>query len=458
MTIKTTKSTLKSLLILGIFAISFGSTSCKKFLDKKSDKTLVVPSTLEDAQALLDFYSLMNNSYPSIGAQSDDDFYLLDTYWAGLGIVNQNNYIWAKDAYNDLEWSNMYQVVLHANLALETTEDIQPTAININDWSRIKGGALFYRAYAFYHIAQYYANPYDRNTSTQTLGIPLRLNTNVNEKTIRSTLQQTYDQIINDLTSASVMLPVTTTPISRPSKAAAFAGLARTYLIMGEYSQARNYADSCLQLNNVLIDYNTINSSTAIPFTRLNPEVIFPSTILTPGMLSVNNWKVDSLLYKSYALNDLRRTIFYQSNGTGTFGFKGSYDGSSSRFNGIATDEVYLIRAECRARLGDKEGALSDLNTLLVKRWKSGTFIPYTASTSEDALGKILIERRKELVLRNIRWFDLRRLNIEPRFAKTLFRNVNGQVHQLSPNDTKYTYYIPQGVISLTGIQQNTRQ
>jgi len=70
---------------------------------------------------------------------------------------------------------------------------------------------------------------------------------------------------------------------------------------------------------------------------------------------------------------------------------------------------------------------------------------------------KILVERRKELVLRNVRWFDLRRLNKDPRLAKTLLRKLNGQVYQLPPNDPRYTQYIPQSVIDLSGIEQNIR-
>jgi len=205
-------------------------------------------------------------------------------------------------------------------------------------------------------------------------GIPLRLNSNVNEKTTRSSLQETYDRIIEDYKQAAALLPVLTNPVSRPSKAAAFAGLAKTYLTMEDYAMAGKYADSCLQLNNVLIDYNTLSAGATFPLARFNAEVIFPSKMLGTGSTDLNNWKVDSFLYQSYALNDLRRSIFFQSNGTGTFGFKGSYDGSTSRFNGIAVDEIYLIRAESRARTGDKDGAMNDLNSLLLKKMENRHF------------------------------------------------------------------------------------
>ncbi|MDB5199264.1 MAG: RagB/SusD family nutrient uptake outer membrane protein [Chitinophagaceae bacterium] len=449
--------TIKRIFLL-IPVIIITCSSCSKFLDKKADKSLVVPATLQDAQALLDFYSLMNSFYPSMGGQSDDDFYILDTYWSGIATVNQDNYIWAKENYNESEWGYMYQVALQANLVLETITGIELTSNNLADYNRIKGSALFYRANAFFQLTQHYTIPYDKSTAVIALGVPLRLTTDISVANTRATQQQTYDKIIADLTIAAAILPANTTPVSRPSKAAAFGLLARTFLTMEDYLHAGLYADSCLQLNNNLLDYKTLNGSITQPFSRFNAEVIFPSNLIAPSMLvGVNNWKVDSLLYKSYDANDLRKTLFYQSNSTGGFGFRGSYDGSGTVFSGITTAEVLLTRAECKARLGDKDGAMADLNTLLEKRWKAGLFIRLTATSTDDALIKILNERRKELVLRGLRWFDLRRLNKDPRFAKTLTRKVNGQLYQLPPGDSRYTFYIPHKVIDLSGIQQNTR-
>lgn len=434
-------------------------SSCKKFLDAKTDKKLVVPESLQDVQALLDSYSLLNAYYPSIGGQSDDDFYLLYNYWNSLSIFNQNNYVWEKESYNNNEWQYLYQMVLYTNISLETLEKISSTANNLNDWKRIKGAALFFRAYAFFQVAQFYAIPYDKNTASQSPGIPLRLSSDVNFKTQRSTLQEAYDQVIKDYKDAIQLLPVVTAPISRPSKAAAYAALSRTYLTMENYEMAGKFADSCLQLYSVLIDYNALDTNSTTPFTMFNKEVIFPSRILGTGMLSVDNWKVDSILYRSYDQNDLRRALFYKSNGSSTFGFKGNYDGttSSTMFNGIAVDEIYLIRAECKARLGDKDSAMSDLNTLLIKRWKTSTFSPYIASNKEEALQKVLTERRKELASRCLRWFDLRRLNKNPLTQKTLVRVLNGQIYQLPPNDPRYTQYIPLDIIGMTGMQQNKR-
>lgn len=444
---------------LPILFILIMCASCKKFLDIKNDKALAVPSTLQDAQALLDNYTIPNTFYSSAGAQSDDDYFLDDAYFNTMTVENQNNYTWQKEAYNPTHWSLLYNIVYYANNALETVNKVQPTPYNLAEYNSVKGQALFFRSYAFWHIAQYWAVPYNKSTAAADLGIPLRLSSDPNISGKRSTIEQTYSQVISDLKLAASLLPVNVPVKSRPSKAAAFGALARTFLAMQEYSLAGRYADSCLQIYNTLINYNTISQTSATPFALFNSEVIFQSQFLGTPLVSVTNWKIDSLLYKSYDQNDLRKTLFYTSNGTGTYGFKGSYNAitSGANFNGLAVDEIYLVRAECNARAGNKDAAIDDLNTLLFTRWKTNTYSPITAADADDALNKIMLERRKELVGRGLRWFDLRRLNKESPFAKTLVRKVNNTIYQLPPNDKRYTFYIPLTVIDFTGMQQNER-
>lgn len=418
-----------------------------------------MPSSIQDAQSLLDNYTAINGAHLVLPAQSDDDFYLQDIYYNSISVANQNAYKWDREITSTADWRNVYGIVVLANTALETIEKIQPDVSTLNEWEKVKGSALFIRAYAFLEAVQVFAEPYDKLLASQKLGIPLRLTSDINELISRSSLQQSYDQIISDLKQAIGLLPVVNTPASRPSKPAAYAALARTYLAMQEYELAGRYADSCLRLYNTLMDYNTLNPASSVPFSRFNMEVIFQSTLGTTTILAVNNMRVDSLLYQSYAGNDLRRTLFFQSNGTGTYGFKGSYDGNTDtkHFNGIATDEVYLIRAECSARSGNKDSAMADLNRLLKTRWKTGLFAPFIATDADDALVKVLTERRKELVIRGIRWFDLRRLNKETRFAKTLTRKISNKLYLLPPNNPRYTFYIPFDVVAFTGMQQNPR-
>lgn len=448
-------------LLLGAFILAGSVSSCKKYLDLKPDKSLVVPATLQDLQALLDNIDVMNRGYAYAAELATDDNYLADADWANLYTQqDKDTYTWNPAAQvTDGQWLGPYKTVYQANLILETLGTIPMTAANKSEWNAIKGSALFFRAFAFYELAQHFTMPYDPATAGALPGIPLRLSSDIYAKTTRAGLQQTYDQVLSDLRLSLTVLPEVSANQARPALAAVYGELARVYLVMGDYRRAGLYADTCLQKNETLIDFNTLDPNAGTPFQPFNEETILYTLAQGSDALSPPASKTDSSLYASYDPNDLRKIIYYQDNGDGTFSFKGGYDGIGygTVFNGIATDEMLLIRAECFAREGNTTNALKDLNTLLKQRFLTGTFIPVTASGAGDALQQILTERRKELVFRGLRWSDLRRLNLDKTRAVTLQRHLNGKVYTLPPNDPRYALLIPEEVIQQSGITQNKR-
>src|SRR5690606_34209521 len=305
---------------------------------------------------------------------------------------------------------------------METETSVSPDALG-----NVKGQALFFRAFAFHQLAQLFALPYDPVSSITDLGIPLRLSSDLNRISTRATVQETYERIIQDAKEAAALLPVNPKYKTRPSKTAAFGLLARVYLHMSDYINAGSYADSCLTLYPLLMDYNTLAKNKPNPIPMFNDEVIFHSTFLGRQLLNPSTGKIDSLLHASYADGDLRRTIFFEPiEGQKDVGFSDNYAGSYILpFNGLATDEMYLIRAECFGRNNNIDKALNDLNILLRNRHDAATFAPLQIETKDELLRTILEERRKELVFRGLRWSDLRRLNKDPRFAITIKRELN---------------------------------
>ena len=226
---------------------------------------------------------------------------------------------------------------------------------------------------------------------------------------------------------------------------------------MRKYDQVLLYADSSLKLYSTLLDYNTINTAANKPFPEFIPEIIYYAYTNNNYYYMPIQEKVDSSLYRSYNDNDLRKHAFFKANNDGSHAFKGSYHSSGSGlFFGLAVDEVYLMRAEAYARQGKVSEAMDDLNTLLAKRWKDGMFTPFTAAGKEEALQLILKERRKELLLRGLRWTDIKRLNKEGANI-TLTRVLNGQTYTLQPNDSRYALPIPEDVIEISGMTQNPR-
>lgn len=447
-----------------IFILCLGLISCnkKEFLDESPRSDLFVPTTLEDFQALLD-NDIVLNMTPVLGELSADNYYLLQSSWSSLTTKEKNAYTWEKDTYNGegkvVDWNTPYQQVLYANVILDGLNKVAITDENLKQWNNIKGAALFTRAYAFFNLAQVFALPYNAATVNEDLGIPLKLTPNIDEKLQRPTLEQTYSQILKDLLEAKTLLfdSISSTRI-RPNKPAAFALLARVFLSMHEYHNAGANADSSLQLYNTLIDYNTRDGNSTRPFDKLNVETMYQSRFVETNVLKgISGYGlVDTNLYSTYAHNDLRRSLFFNIIPGGRINFKGSYTGLIFAFTGLATDETYLIRAECRARANDVTGAMDDLNTLLEKRWKSGFFVPLTAATWEQALNAILIERRKELPCRGVRWTDIRRLNLETPNIKPV-RFINNLPYELPVNSPKYALPIPPDAEQLGNYKPNER-
>jgi len=113
--------------------------------------------------------------------------------------------------------------------------------------------------------------------------------------------------------------------------------------------------------------------------------------------------------------------------------------------------------AEAYARNNKVQLAMKKLNELMVTRWNKDSFILFSARNSAEALRIILEERRKELVMRNIRWMDLRRLNQELVYQKEITRVLNGKEYKLTPDDKRYAFLIPFEIMGHANLEQNPR-
>lgn len=200
----------------------------------------------------------------SLGEMSADNYYLKDVDFNALHESIQMTYVWHKDASSGgAGWSSYYRIILYANQVLASLEEIEGDE---NEKAFLKGKALFFRGNAFYQLAQLFAEAYDRNTVNEKLGLPLRLLPGISEGSKRVSLQQTYNQVVYDFTNSAELLPGLLFEVpTQPNKAAAFQGLARTYLLMGEYEKALSSALSSLEVYSSLVDYNDIDLSDSNP-------------------------------------------------------------------------------------------------------------------------------------------------------------------------------------------------
>jgi tetratricopeptide (TPR) repeat protein len=441
--------------------------SCNKdFLKENSRTDLDEPNSVKDLWALLDNDNVMNSA-PVMGELSSDNYYISYEYWQSLSLKHEQNcYIWAKDIFqgqqNSDDWSRCYAQVYYANSVIEKLREIPGSSSGNIEMKAILGSALFYRANAFFNLAQVFAPAYDSSTAASDLGLPIRTRSNIHEKVERHTVKQTYDSILSYLDRAeNLVYPnIQFAYKNRVSKPAVLALKARVYLSMGAYAQAGEYANKVLALYDSLLNYNELNSTLTLPFTRENKEVIFQSqfhfntrimaSFVYPDVL------IDSVLLGMYDSTDLRLTYFYISQFPEKYNMKGNYSGTVFPFAGLATDELYLIRAEANAISGKTADAINDINQLLENRYVAGTFTPLTPGTPADVLQLVRNERRKELAFRGLRWSDLRRYNREGANI-TLQRVLNGTTYTLPPNSKLYVLPLPPEVITLGGLVNNDR-
>lgn len=453
-------------LILTFTALTVLLVGCDKetFLAKKPSTSIVQPKTLTDFQNLLD-NTLVLNYTGGLALLSADEYEVNDEAFMAGTETERNAYLWQAQIYNGdnniLDWNRLYAQIFYTNNVLDglSRSDSAATA----QGKFIKGWALFTRAFAYYDLAKNFCPSYNASTAANELGLPLRLRPQIDEILLRSSLEETYRQIFRDLEEAKPLLPPQrpNNNLNRPSKIAVYALLARIHLDTRQYEKAELAADSALALYNTLIDYNTVSRTSATPFSITHDELIYNTsqvnTYFFTTASAISPGRVRDSIMALYDENDLRVPLYFNRTADGTYSKKRGYYGAGAyAFTGLATDELYLIKAECLARRDDIPGVLNWLRKLLEKRYQNNAVPSLMASSAEEALQLVLTERQKELIWRGLRWQDLKRLNGEGA-AITLSRTVNGQTYTLSPNSPSYVFPIPDDEIALSGIEQNKR-
>lgn len=433
-------------------------TSCNDYLNVKSNMELETIESLESLELLMDGSQFMNFNVNSFGEASADDYWLSENTFQAQNEIVRNIYTWTHNNYvHNNDWAKGYIPIYHANLVIDRCEKEQGKLRTEARWQTVYGTALFFRAYQ--HMCQVftYAKAYRDEQADQDLGIVLRLSSDPSIESKRATNRETYKQIADDLKLSLRYLPERSQHPMRPSKWASYGALARLYLSMNDYSNAKLYADSCLRISENLLDLNDtdgLNINARFPIPRFNKETIFYAQLTTSqSNLNPNVGLIDTLLYRSYKEHDLRKLYFFEDKGNGYVSFRGNYTESQDIFGGITVSEIFLINAESCVKLDRIKEGMERLGRLLSHRY-SNVSLP-SPSTKEEALKIVLEERRKELVMRGLRWMDVKRRNAAGEQI-TLRRNIEGKQLILFPNDSRFALPLPFDIVNQTGIEQNS--
>ncbi|CCH00011.1 RagB/SusD domain protein [Fibrella aestuarina BUZ 2] len=363
--------------------------------------------------ALLGTYSQVQNyyqlNYPVLGYLPGDNVRFNGT----LNQFNQldQNALSADNVIITDTWTQLYQTINSANNVLAALPDLTDPLLPTAEKNQLLGEAFFIRSLAYFDLARGWG------------GVPLVLKPTrsaADGRGIRrSTVAQTYDQVLADLTEAERLLPDAATR-NRATKNTARALRARLHLYRQQWAEAETYATQVLGNTNYRL-VTPYRAFSAAPFGSTESVLELTYSIADQNN-QWNNW-YPSALGGQYTLQPTPELITLVNNasaggnrsaallatvrvGSTDFVYGNLYNRAAQRDDPayiIRIAEVYLIRAEARARQGKLADALADLNAV-----RSRAGVPAaTATTAEAVLLAIEDERRVEFAFEAHRWFDL---------------------------------------------------
>jgi len=449
-------------------------TGCNDYLDIKP-KGEKIPKTVTDYETLLNYESVqkVSDTYPTY---LTDDVYLPDvaqgTTTPGLNSVDQsilNLYLFKKDVFGEAQddgfWFASYNRIYYYNTVIDNIMDAEGPSEQQKH--SIRAEALISRALEYLYLVNGYAKHYDVRTAETDPGVPLILDEDISKKDlVRASVKDVYAQIQSDLQAALPNLPAQPKGNAfRASKAAGYGILAKMYLYMGNYAEALKAANAVLEMNNSLLDlkkYAVVKPQSSIGRTNVpqdidNPENIYIKFAPYVYGLSSKVFGSDELI-SLFSEDDMRLQVYFTKNFRNIPTDKYVWAPYLRANLAVLSPEIYLIAAECEAREGSVERAMSLINKLRDNRIKNNT--PLVAIDRSDALQKVLEERRRELAMSGmVRYIDLKRLNQESQFAKTITHVTGEGMFSLEPNSPLYVLPIPAKVMRFNknSMKQNER-
>lgn len=422
-----------------ILLLCLSQISCKKFVEIDVPQNQLVTS------------SVFNNSETAVAALTavysqmmDKEFmpYMISLY-CGLAADELTNYstetnlrvytnsLTAADAPTNKIWTLGYSFIYQANSVFEgcgSSENLLP-AIK----KQLMAEALFIRAYWTFYLVNLFGE------------VPLITSTNYINNAIapRADIEMIYSQIVEDLLYAQENLNEeyvdgnsisNTTDRIRPNKYAAKALLSRVYLYHSEYNKAEQFATEVI---NNKAKYDTVGINTI--FLKNSKEAIWQLMKPTPTQ-GINTWEgayfiltsrpmsnfqnsstISDRLYESFETGDLRKDLWIgkytdtdQTPSVDYFfpnKYKVDNSGNVTEYSMLLRlAEQYLIRSEARAKQGNLNGAIEDVDVI-----RNRAHLPLIkdvnpAIDEDELLKAILKERQAELFTEwGHRWLDLKR-------------------------------------------------
>ncbi|MGO1521431.1 MAG: RagB/SusD family nutrient uptake outer membrane protein [Sphingobacterium sp.] len=345
---------------------------------------------------------------------------------------------------SDAIWSMMYKIINQVNIVIENIPEAQGSE---EDKNAILGQAKAIRGICYFHLIQNYQQTY--MIAKEKPGAILRLSAAEGEHLPRATVQETYDQILTDLTDAKSLL----SDFSREgqwfiNQDVVTGQLARVYLVMNDWEKAlaeatevyneypelmskdqfRGGFDDVISKSYPEIiwavkftDQNNLGGGTQFNF-WFNQDESYGEGFIDGPIYSFLNFFADGKYEELFEKNEDRYQFWKRTNNASSeWATKWAYDkykhygdGNGAKQSNTRPEisimrsaEMLLIMAEAAAQLNNGQG-LAHLNKLQSAR---GVQNLTTAGSGSELLEAIYVERRKELLGEGVAGlYDLLRL------------------------------------------------
>jgi hypothetical protein len=437
----------KYLVFIGIVLLTF--PSCKDFLDVKP-KGEIIPEKMNEFELMFNGPTLTNMVPLELENATDDTY---QNYGLEAASREANVYFWRKNLDNDVEstpqiWQARYKTIYFCNYLIHNVMNAVDGSLQEKKAMIAQAKAI--RATSFLYLLTAFSRAYQADQNPGDLGLALVTSTNVTDVIPqRSTLKETVDDMIRDLTEAIADLPEQYNDRWRVTRYGAAGILSRLYLYIHDYPKANEFATLAMNRPGPvkILDYNTIPNTSAFPAATANVEKIWidfskigESYMLTKELLNL------------YTKEDLRRKLLISTGGSKI---------ANVVSGGIGFPELYLTQAECLARDNKPAEAMAVVNMIRKNRLPlNDPNVNLTAADAAQALTHVLNERRRELAFCGTRWMDMKRLDLEGKMPPVnRYKNndpTNTVVFTLAPKSASYTFEIPLKVQYLNpNIQRN---
>ena len=443
------------------------TAACEDYTDLTPKGSLVI----ETADQFLETVSLPNRGYPINNFQ-----YLSDDQWMKEADVigktpNINTINFTFDETTDRVsllntssfYNQAYTYINRWNTIITLVDDSKGEA---STKQLAKAEAKIYRAYDHFLLVNTYAKGYDPQTAATDGGICIMDKFDLEAQPSKSTVAQVYAFIQKDIDEALPYLQEKPMDVYHPSLAFAYAFKAKVHLFKREIASAKAAAEKSLSYNNKIFDmvaYNVQGGPNVVAVPAANNVEVLSYMYMT-GYTEMNfayQYIISPELRTLFGTNDARFNLFFNTTsttnldqGSNTAYWATVYTKFFYPTVGMKTTEVYLMLAECYAREDKFTEAVDVLNTLRAKRILSGTVNLAVPTTRKETMDLVINERRKELLLGFNRFFDLKRLNTETEYAKTVTRvfpivnkTVPQKTYTLQPNSRLYIIPFPLSVL-----------